>query len=100
MRLGRFTRQTIGHLTPAGTPGALLRVIVSIETVSQLIRPLTLGVRLTANITAGHLLLSLIAESGAAGNIRMVFLMLLETLVAVVQAGVFVLLLSLYCTEV
>merc|ERR1712221_24283 len=38
------------HLVPKGTPGFLIPVIVIIETVSNIIRPLTLSIRLAANI--------------------------------------------------
>ena len=50
------------HLVPTGTPGALIPVIVIIETVSNIIRPLTLSIRLAANIVAGHLLLTLLGS--------------------------------------
>ncbi len=51
---------------PEGTPGALIPLIVVIESVRLIIRPFTLAVRLAANIVAGHLLiLVLLGNQGA-----------------------------------
>ena len=49
----------IAHFVPEGTPVALVPFMVCIEIISSLIRPITLAVRLAANIIAGHLLLVL-----------------------------------------
>jgi len=50
----------IAHLVPLGTPGVLTSFIVLVELVRNLIRPITLSVRLMANIVAGHLLIGLL----------------------------------------
>ena len=50
------------HLVPLGTPSGLIPVIVIIETVRNIIRPVTLSVRLAANMVAGHLLLALLGS--------------------------------------
>nr|YP_001293819.1 ATP synthase F0 subunit 6 [Spratelloides gracilis]BAF64132.1 ATPase subunits 6 [Spratelloides gracilis] len=100
----------LGHLLPEGTPVALIPVLIIIETVSLFIRPVALGVRLTANLTAGHLLIQLIATAVfvllpmmptvAILTATVLFLLtLLEVAVAMIQAYVFVLLLSLYLQE-
>nr|BAE72217.1 ATPase subunit 6 [Oryzias latipes] len=100
----------LGHLLPEGTPTALIPVLIVIETISLFIRPLALGVRLTANLTAGHLLIQLIATAAFVlfpmipsvailTSILLFLLTLLEIAVAMIQAYVFVLLLSLYLQE-
>nr|AAN75411.1 ATPase subunit 6 [Apteryx australis australis] len=101
---------SLGHLLPEGTPTILIPALILIETTSLLIRPLALGVRLTANLTAGHLLIQLIstatmtllpimpAISILTASI-LLLLTILELAVAMIQAYVFVLLLSLYLQE-
>nr|AQS27639.1 ATP6 [Campethera bennettii]AQS27640.1 ATP6 [Campethera bennettii]ATD83039.1 ATPase subunit 6 [Campethera scriptoricauda] len=101
---------SLGHLLPEGTPTPLIPALILIETTSLLIRPLALGVRLTANLTAGHLLIQLISTATTAllsimpaisilTTIILLLLTILEVAVAMIQAYVFVLLLSLYLQE-
>ena len=54
----------LAHLVPVGTPRFLIPIIVIIETISNIIRPITLSIRLAANIVAGHLLLTLLGSQG------------------------------------
>nr|YP_010406847.1 ATP synthase F0 subunit 6 [Parupeneus pleurostigma]URF19479.1 ATP synthase F0 subunit 6 [Parupeneus pleurostigma]WNH17621.1 ATP synthase F0 subunit 6 [Parupeneus pleurostigma] len=102
--------ESLGHLLPEGTPTPLIPILIIIETISLLIRPIALGVRLTANLTAGHLLIQLIATAvfvlstlmpavALLTAVVLFLLTLLEVAVAMIQAYVFVLLLSLYLQE-
>nr|BAE44361.1 F0-ATP synthase subunit 6 [Falco subbuteo subbuteo] len=101
---------SLGHLLPEGTPTPLIPALIMIETTSLFIRPLALGVRLTANLTAGHLLIQLISTAtatllpimptiSALTMLVLLLLTILEVAVAMIQAYVFVLLLSLYLQE-
>ena len=95
-----FFFRKIEHFTPIGTPMWLLPLIVLIEIVRQLIRPITLRVRLAANLTAGHLILSLLASMSLRTSLFIQLpLILLELLVALVQPFVFCILLYLYYSE-
>nr|ABJ55890.1 ATP synthase F0 subunit 6 [Smaragdinella calyculata] len=95
------------HLTPAGAPMVLAPFLVLIETVSVLIRPLTLTVRLIANISAGHIVLSLVANCLTSVSGLAFFSMLalntgynmFEVFVCVIQAYIFSLLVKLYAGE-
>nr|YP_009704546.1 ATP synthase F0 subunit 6 [Cynoglossus senegalensis]QCY72437.1 ATP synthase F0 subunit 6 [Cynoglossus senegalensis] len=110
--IGLRTQPThaFAHLLPESTPPLLIPVLIIIETISLFIRPLALGVRLTANLTAGHLLIQLISTAvftmicsmpitALLTAILLVLLSILEIAVAMIQAYVFVLLLSLYLQE-
>nr|AKP94207.1 ATP synthase F0 subunit 6 [Sciurotamias davidianus] len=101
------TKASLAHFLPQGTPIPLIPMLIIIETISLFIQPLALAVRLTANITAGHLLMHLIggatmvltAISPPAATITFIILVLLTVLefaVALIQAYVFTLLVSLY----
>jgi len=98
----------LAHLVPVGSPGPLIPFMVLIELVRSLIRPITLSVRLVANIVAGHLLLTLLRSSitPCVGPIvirvvlcSLVGLRCLETAVAGIQAYVFSVLSTLYVGE-
>nr|AWN56362.1 ATP synthase F0 subunit 6 [Pheidole tristis] len=96
------------HLTPQGTPIPLMPFMVIIESISLIIRPITLSIRLTANMIAGHLLLSLLGSSGQLissfilMNIMMfsqILLYILEISVSMIQAYVFSILSTLYSSD-
>nr|YP_010485149.1 ATP synthase F0 subunit 6 [Hemidactylus ulii]UVW80930.1 ATP synthase F0 subunit 6 [Hemidactylus ulii] len=104
------TTTSLAHMLPLGTPTPLVPALILIETVSLFIRPLALGVRLTANLTAGHLLMTLVSSTtlamltmmpsvAALTALLLALLTGLEIAVAVIQAYVFTLLLSLYLQE-
>ena len=98
----------LAHLVPLGTPYILIPFIVLIEFVRNIIRPITLSVRLAANLVAGHLLITLIRSPAvfiSYGSlvflIRALFiLIILESAVAFIQAYVFRMLRTLYLREV
>lgn len=102
------TIHMLAHLVPQGTPPILIPFIVCIETVRNLIRPGTLAVRLAANIIAGHLLLTLLGNTGSQLSsilirlliITQLLLITLESAVAIIQSYVFAVLRTLYSREV
>ena len=92
-------KELIAHFIPLGAPIALAPALVLIEVASTLIRPLALGLRLMANITARHLLVHLFAGWASLSivvGVVFFFIILLEIIVSFIQAYVFSLLLSLY----
>jgi len=102
------TQHIFAHLVPQGTPAILIPFIVCIETIRNVIRPGTLAVRLAANIIAGHLLLTLLGNTGSHLSyilisfllITQIALLTLETAVAIIQSYVFAVLRTLYSREV
>nr|QYB20503.1 ATP synthase F0 subunit 6 [Luehdorfia chinensis] len=96
------------HMIPQGTPNILMPFMVLIETISNLIRPGTLAVRLTANMIAGHLLLTLLSKTSTNISFIMLFilifmqilLLILESAVAIIQSYVITILSTLYSSEV
>lgn len=102
------TKHIFAHLVPQGTPSVLIPFIVIIETISNIIRPGTLAVRLSANIIAGHLLLTLLGNTGNSLStiiisiliFTQILLLTLESAVAVIQSYVFTILRTLYSREV
>nr|YP_009730010.1 ATP synthase F0 subunit 6 [Tagasta indica]YP_010892331.1 ATP synthase F0 subunit 6 [Tagasta tonkinensis]QHX99915.1 ATP synthase F0 subunit 6 [Tagasta indica]WJO90064.1 ATP synthase F0 subunit 6 [Tagasta tonkinensis] len=101
------TKHMLAHLVPQGTPMALMSFMVLIETISNIIRPGTLAIRLAANMIAGHLLLTLMGNTGPSmhHNILIILitsqmmLLILESAVALIQAYVFSILSALYSSE-
>jgi F-type H+-transporting ATPase subunit a len=108
-RILNYINDFLSHLTPQGTPFILIPFIVIIESIRLIIRPFTLAIRLTANIIAGHLLLSLLGSSGQIINnyliliiilISQLILLILEISVSIIQAYVFSILSTLYRREI
>lgn len=102
-----LTNHIFTHLVPLGTPIALSFFMVFIETISNIIRPITLSVRLAANMIAGHLLLSLLRGISEAvpiiffpSSVVLAALLTLEYAVAIIQSYVFITLISLYLNEI
>lgn len=102
------TNHIFSHLVPQGTPSILMPFIVLIESIRNLIRPGTLAIRLSANIIAGHLLITLIGNTGNILSLfilnllifRQIALLILERAVAIIQSYVFAILSTLYSREV
>nr|QTF76100.1 ATP synthase F0 subunit 6 [Rhipiphorothrips cruentatus] len=102
-----LTNSMFSHLLPMGTPMILMPFLVCIETISNIIRPGTLSIRLTANMISGHLLMTLLGNQGSSISlILMIFfiliqsmLLILEVSVSIIQAYVFSILSSLYSGE-
>nr|UQS80542.1 ATP synthase F0 subunit 6 [Convexana sp. 1 JW-2022a] len=92
------------HLVPIGTPFILMPFMVLIETISNFIRPGSLAVRLTANMIAGHLLMSLLGNNSFMMMMILMFmfmiLMSFEIAVSIIQSYVFMTLTTLYSSEV
>nr|YP_011008735.1 ATP synthase F0 subunit 6 [Oenopia formosana]WPV72848.1 ATP synthase F0 subunit 6 [Oenopia formosana] len=101
------TYHMFAHLMPQGTPPILMPFMVCIETISNIIRPGTLAIRLSANMIAGHLLLTLLGNTGPKVNLLIlivifvqIMLIILESAVAIIQSYVFAILSTLYSSEV
>nr|QAY82033.1 ATP synthase F0 subunit 6 [Syphrea sp. REN-2018] len=101
------TKHMLAHLVPQGTPPILMPFMVCIETISNVIRPGTLAIRLSANMIAGHLLLTLLGQTGSFMTmltlniliITQILLLTLESAVAIIQSYVFAVLSTLYSSE-
>ena len=98
---------------PSGVPLYIMPLLIPIEVISFLARPITLGMRLFANMLAGHIMLKLLAAFaisllGAAGVVKLlapapfvlaVAITALEFLVSFIQAYVFALLTCVYLND-
>lgn len=102
----------LGLFVPSGVPAWLMPLMVAIEIISFVSRPISLSVRLFANMLAGHIALKIFAgfvvALGTAGAFAVlaplplfltIALIALETLVAVLQAYVFATLTCIYLND-
>lgn len=100
----------LAGLLPGGAPDWLNPFLVLVETLSIMVRPITLSFRLAANISAGHIVLGLIGIYAASALLTSLnsFLLLItiQTLyiifelgICLIQAYIFCLLLSLYSDD-
>jgi F-type H+-transporting ATPase subunit a len=101
--LARHGLHFFSFFAPKGVPWIMLLLLVPIEIISYCIRPCTLAIRLFANMMAGHTMLFIFAgfvsALGIFGVLPLVFNMgfiLLEFLVAVLQAYVYTILTCIY----
>jgi F-type H+-transporting ATPase subunit a len=106
--------KALKFFVPAGVPVYVLPLVVLSEVVSYLMRPVTLALRLFANIFAGHVMLKLFADFcvmiqealGSVGLIpvigivvMMTILYAVETCIVIIQGYIFVLLTSMYIRD-
>lgn len=97
----------LSHFCPLGTPTPLIPFLILIELISNCIRPITLAVRVAANITTGHILLSLIGSFFSLHSLNSslllltirVFYTIFEFFVCLVQAYIFCILRGLFLDE-
>nr|YP_009629402.1 ATP synthase F0 subunit 6 [Saccharosydne procerus]AVV32038.1 ATP synthase F0 subunit 6 [Saccharosydne procerus] len=99
------TNLMFAHLLPMNTPMLIAPFMILVETLSNLIRPISLSIRLTANLIAGHLLMTLLGNINSINTILLililqVILMMFEIAVAFIQAYVFSILLTMYSSEI
>lgn len=94
------TTYNIRHFLPQRAPVPIIFALVLIETISVLIRPLSLRVRLISNITSGHLVIHLLSEASRLAVLRLVFLTIFEFFVCFIQSYIFYLLINIYIDEI
>lgn len=108
-------KKFINQFIPKDAPALLYPLLIVIETISYLIRPFTLGIRLFANMFSGHVLLFVIISFVIAiiekkliimkiillifPILLLFFIMSLELLIMFLQAYVFIILLSVYLND-
>nr|YP_009442188.1 ATP synthase F0 subunit 6 [Calophya californica]ATN42474.1 ATP synthase F0 subunit 6 [Calophya californica] len=101
-----ISKSMFSHLVPSGTPAILMPLMVLIEVTSNMIRPMALAVRLTANLIAGHLLMALLGNTFKINSFYWMVILLIQTsfmmfelMVAMIQSYVFSVLMTLYSSE-
>ena len=105
-----LTKHGIGFLrffVPSGVPYALLPILIPIEVISYFVRPISLSLRLFANMMAGHTMLKVFASfivllgfiGGWAPLLLVIVLTGFEIMIAVLQAYVFTILCCLYLND-
>jgi F-type H+-transporting ATPase subunit a len=107
----RFKLSFFSMFMPLGSPLIMSPFLVMIEIISNISRPIALGMRLAANLTAGHILLAILADFGSKllffsfsiinlfPLFIIMFMTILEVGVLVIQAYVFCLLSMIYLKD-
>nr|WOW99065.1 ATP synthase F0 subunit 6 [Kinnaridae sp.] len=98
------TKKFFSHMLPLGTPLMLMPFMILIETIGMIIRPISLSVRLMANLTAGHLIMTLLGNNLSLKMMPLILmiqftLMLFESAISIIQAYVFSTISMLYSSE-
>lgn len=99
-------KEFLAHMLPYGSPVGLILFLPLVEIFSQLIRPFTLMIRLSTNLSRGHIMMYMFSyftllSSFLSPFIYVVLYMLfiLELCISMLQAYIFVSLVSLYANE-
>ena len=93
-------RPWVGRFAPRGISFPLVVFLILVETFRIFVRPLTLSLRMCINITLGHAILGILNSLSAAGIVTRTTFFFLEIFVALIQAYIATLLLSVYQDEV
>lgn len=96
----------LAHLIPYGAPMFLGVILPIIELFSQIIRPLTLMIRLRTNLSAGHIMIYMFSYFSLSSfiltfsiSVLLLALAVLEVAISLLQAYIFTSLVSLYIRE-
>jgi len=100
------------HLVPPGLPWPLVPLVFLIEIAGLIIKPIALTIRLFANMTAGHAILAVLVGglwgvshinnptinklTTISAFVFILFIMLVETLIALIQAYIFTILTAIF----
>ncbi len=99
-------KEFIAHMLPYGSPVGLMLFLPLVEIFSQLIRPFTLIIRLSTNLSRGHIMIYMFSYFTLLSSFLSPFiyvvlyaLFILELCISILQAYIFVSLISLYANE-
>jgi len=99
-------KEFLAHMLPYGSPVGLILFLPLIEIFSQIIRPFTLMIRLRTNLSAGHIIMFMFSYFTLLSSVisPLIYVVLgllfvLELCISVLQAYIFVSLISLYINE-
>lgn len=102
----RQFKEFIAHMLPYGSPVGLMLFLPLVEIFSQLIRPFTLIIRLSTNLSSGHIMIYMFSYFTLLSSVLAPFiyvvlyaLFILELCISMLQAYIFVSLVSLYVNE-
>lgn len=100
------SKEFLAHMLPYGSPVGLILFLPLVELFSQMIRPLTLIIRLSTNLSAGHIIMYMFSYFTLLSSLLSPFiyvvlmlLFVLELCISALQAYIFVSLISLYINE-
>ena len=99
-------KEFLAHILPYGSPSGLMLILPIIEIFSQFIRPFTLMIRLSTNLSSGHIIIYMFSYFTLLSDILSPFinvviriLFILELCISILQAYIFSSLLVLYINE-